>query len=663
MSQWIDSAFVTGATGFLGSNFLVAFLGRRIGHAHVLVRGATEKQRRDKLIDALRKAAGSSLDPPGIEALLARIAIVPGDISLPHFGLPAEAMVDLRARAISSFWHFGTSLNFEDHRPEQVRSCNVDGTFNGISMAKEIAAKQFVYVSTAYTCGQQDGRIAEEIHPIERSFSNFYEESKCQAEHLVVRRCAEDGLTLTVLRPSVVIGNSQTKRPAGSTSGLYGFIRELSRLKPVLAGTGETTRLFGMPEGEVNFIPVDALLLDIAGIIDSDGLSDGGVYHLTADRNPTTRRIIEIICEQLDLSRLALTPATTGDVSPVERVLAQKTVFYSSYLSSRKAFDRKLSIQHEVTENDFRGYVIEGIKELRNDMPDAHFEFRHLLATDGLSLNVYSAGDASAPTVLIANAAGMPVEFVRPLSQHLSENFHVLTWESRTLPSAHGYSEAIAVTLDRHVADAAEILAAFGKQAALIIGWCTGARLALRFARQLPAQTRGLVLVNGVYYRTDWERTSFERNMEVVMPRIARNRKYAKVFHRAIFGRSSVGSGQDENEAPPTLNKLLSSTDPELIHLTSIPFHNPDHLFRYARLVSAFALEPASEEELSSPFQTLVVTADGDVTTHPRSSELVASKLPKASLITIEGSDHFALYKDSRCISAISAFVRGTLNS
>ena len=49
--------FVTGTTGFLGSHFLINFVGTHFDRAYVLIRGTTDEVRRGKLITALRQAA------------------------------------------------------------------------------------------------------------------------------------------------------------------------------------------------------------------------------------------------------------------------------------------------------------------------------------------------------------------------------------------------------------------------------------------------------------------------------------------------------------------------------------------------------------------------------------------------------------------------------
>lgn len=365
--------FVTGSTGFLGSHFLINFVGTHFDRAYVLIRGATDEVRRAKLITALRQAAESYAVPPNLDALLDRVTIVAGDIAVANFGVSDAAMAALAAAKIDQFWHYAASLNYEEHRREMIKSTNIDGALFAANFCKAAHIAQFAYVSTAYTCGKGNGPVPEALHPEDSTiFANYYEESKCNAEHALVQACRANGTLLTIFRPSMVIGNSQTKNPGGSDTALYGFMREVRRLKGVLGGVQDTIRVFGMPEGEVNFIPVDQLMIDI-GLVLNKGLVDGEIYHLSSDFCPPTERSFAMICEQLGMENLKL--VRRDDAQPpskVERVLDDKLSFYANYINSHKQFERKIARSHGLTEAEFWTYVAEGVRHLPADDNTAH---------------------------------------------------------------------------------------------------------------------------------------------------------------------------------------------------------------------------------------------------------------------------------------------------
>ncbi|HEX5312280.1 SDR family oxidoreductase [Aquabacterium sp.] len=368
----MSTVFVTGSTGFLGSHFLINFIGTRFERAFVLIRGASDEIRRNKLLSALKLAGESYREMPNLDALLSRVTIVEGDISQENFGVSEPVMTALRAAKIDQFWHFAASLNYEEHRREMIKATNIDGAKFAANFCKAAGIGRFVHISTAYTCGLGNGPVPEALHSLETPFSNYYEESKCNAEHALVEACQANGMPLTIFRPSMVIGNSQTKSPGGSDTALYGFMREVRRLKGALRGMTDTVRVLGMPDGEVNFVPVDQLMIDIGLVLDQ-GLADGEIYHLSSDFCPRTERSFGMICEQLGMENLKLVRRSEDTaLNKLERVLEDKLSFYASYINSRKQFERKIPRSHGVTEEEFLAYVAEGMKHLPAEDTTAH---------------------------------------------------------------------------------------------------------------------------------------------------------------------------------------------------------------------------------------------------------------------------------------------------
>jgi pimeloyl-ACP methyl ester carboxylesterase len=248
----------------------------------------------------------------------------------------------------------------------------------------------------------------------------------------------------------------------------------------------------------------------------------------------------------------------------------------------------------------------------------------------------------------------MPVEFVRPLAAQLARRWHVITWESRTLPSiARGRVDAD-VSLTRQAADGLEVLDHMKVHRAALIGWCGGARVALRIHSGARRRIAGLALLNGSYGHEHAPKTSFERTMAAVMPRIASDGHYARLFHRSIFSPDPEG---DTQSACAATEQLLASTAPEFLHLTSVPFHSANHLQRYARLVHALLRESISPRELDISVPTLVMTGDRDQTAHPEGSRALAGDISRSRFACVDGADHFALYRHEGFQSQVDAFV------
>jgi pimeloyl-ACP methyl ester carboxylesterase len=178
--------------------------------------------------------------------------------------------------------------------------------------------------------------------------------------------------------------------------------------------------------------------------------------------------------------------------------------------------------------------------------------------------------------------------------------------------------------------------------------------VALRIHSGARRRIAGLALLNGSYGREHAPKTSFERTMAAIMPRIASDGHYAQLFHHSIF------SPDPEGDGPPTgtaTDQLLASTAPEFLHLTSVPFHSANHLQRYARLVHALLRESISPSELDITVPTLVMTGDRDQTAHPEGSRALADDIVRSRFACVDGADHFALYRHEGFQSQVDAFV------
>ncbi|HAQ07452.1 MAG TPA: hypothetical protein DCR24_08035 [Bacillus bacterium] len=202
--------FLTGATGFVGKKLTESLLEQ--GHVvYALIRNS-------KKAEALSSSIPTDLQK--------NLVMVEGDVSRRKAGLSVE-VVNLLNGVIDSVYHAAAFLSFDENVKDQTFAINFEGTRNILELSKEIKAKDFFHVSTAYTLGQQLFGT-ETLHPVDNQFINPYEESKCHAEHLVFEY--RNDFNISIFRPSIIIGDSKTGE-AETTFALYGVIRSLELLK------------------------------------------------------------------------------------------------------------------------------------------------------------------------------------------------------------------------------------------------------------------------------------------------------------------------------------------------------------------------------------------------------------------------------------------------
>lgn len=272
---------------------------------------------------------------------------------------------------------------------------------------------------------------------------------------------------------------------------------------------------------------------------------------------------------------------------------------------------------------------------------------------DGASVCAYVGGNLTAPTVVLVNALGMSIDFWLPLARKLAPRFRILTWESRGVGEADGDFEVESYGVAFHVNDLLSLLEINGVDAAHVVAWCNGSQVALRFAASRPERVDHLVLLNGSFnLPEDVPRTSFEKNMRMLMPKIAHNIAYAKIYHQMAAASSTQGDNPLRGQAPA----LMVAADPALLNLANAAFRTPGRLYRYAHLITHAFNEPSDTltEKLNAP--VLVVAGERDEISHPESSREIARRIKGARLVTVEG-DHYSLYHDERLQHVVYDFL------
>jgi len=174
------TAFVTGATGFVGSNIARELLARgwRVIALH----------RRTSALDKL-----DGLDVQHVE----------GDVT------DAASLSAALPDAVDAVFHGAASLSMWSGGNAQQTAINVGGTENMVAAALQRGARMFVHTSTISAYGRHDGPVTEAtVSNAARSWIN-YEKSKWQAEQ-AVRSGIERGLRAVIINPCAVLGPGDT---------------------------------------------------------------------------------------------------------------------------------------------------------------------------------------------------------------------------------------------------------------------------------------------------------------------------------------------------------------------------------------------------------------------------------------------------------------------
>jgi dihydroflavonol-4-reductase len=201
--------FVTGASGFIGSN-LVHELTTRGHRVKALVRADSD----------LRGLRGTDFEP------------VDGQLS------DGERLTKLM-RGCDWCFHVAASYHLwlPDYAP--MYAANVEGTRNVIQAAASAGCSRIVYTSTVGCIGLPSGKVPDPVGSDETAttseaqMSNDYKRSKWQAEQLALQ-LAGQGLPVTIVNPSAPVGPLDVKpTPTGKV-----IVDFLARAMPAYLDTG-----------------------------------------------------------------------------------------------------------------------------------------------------------------------------------------------------------------------------------------------------------------------------------------------------------------------------------------------------------------------------------------------------------------------------------------
>ena len=276
------TVLLTGATGFIGTQIARYLIEDEQVSILALVRGKNTE-------DAKRRAARNWWDwPELISAMDSKIEIVCGDVCSPNLGLNEAAIRGVIERATHVI-HAAADWRFVPL--EELRKTNVQGTANVLELAKKINKhhhlERFSHISTAYVAGARTGTVPENALTDEFGFFTDYARSKYEGELLVQNAKAE--LSVSVFRPSMVVGDSQT-----------GAIKTFNTLYfPLRLYLTGKMRLIPVKRSlKINVVPVDYVAKTIAQLT-FEPKAEGLNFHLVApyDSLPTLAALLKLVQE------------------------------------------------------------------------------------------------------------------------------------------------------------------------------------------------------------------------------------------------------------------------------------------------------------------------------------------------------------------------------
>jgi len=274
-----ETLFITGFPGFI-ANRLLERLAEKDCRFILLVQPSLATRAAEEIARICDLTAKKAED----------FRVVEGDITEPSLGLSASDL-ELVQQETTRVFHLAAIYDLAVPRELAMR-VNPGGTRNVLALARSLPhLQQFHHVSTCYVAGKRVGMILETELQHDAGYRNYYEESKYLAEMEV--ESAKSELPITIHRPAVVCGNSQTGE-TGKYDGVYYLINYLLRWP-----SGLSLINIGNHEVSLNLVPVD-FVVDAMTTLAFDEKAIGKTLQLADPAPLTTNQLFNAIAKSID---------------------------------------------------------------------------------------------------------------------------------------------------------------------------------------------------------------------------------------------------------------------------------------------------------------------------------------------------------------------------
>jgi len=303
--------FLTGSAGLLGG--AIAHQLAHSGHGVVaMVHRDAEIRGNDGELVPASQFDGKPPKP-------GQVRMIKGDVTRQDLGFDVVLLAQLQT-SVDCVIHCAALVQFEAAF-EDLRAVNVDGTRH---LAESFPDARFVHISTAYTCGLQDGPIKEDLHSRNGPFANGYERSKALAE-IELLKLRPNAI---IARPSIVVGEHSTGRIRSFDTiyRAFKFIAE-GRIQTVPTACSAT----------LNFVPIDHVVASIIALA-TRPVQSPVIAHLAAREAVSAERFLKLIGEVPGLRSPHIASTEVGAAPPdgmAERLVRP----YWSYFTRSPQFE------------------------------------------------------------------------------------------------------------------------------------------------------------------------------------------------------------------------------------------------------------------------------------------------------------------------------------
>lgn len=272
-----------------------------------------------------------------------------------------------------------------------------------------------------------------------------------------------------------------------------------------------------------------------------------------------------------------------------------------------------------------------------------------LITADGCGLRVlHSSRKRASRHVVVVLPFGMRIEVAGACCEQLAKRFNVVAWEGRSLCDELDMAREDALTPQAHINDLRALVELFGITRAEIVGFCSGAGIALLGASSGVDFIDRMVLVCGEFMVGPGlcPQSGFQREVDFLLPLAAESLEQATALCEKLT--ASRQSGRCRTEFDDAV---------------SLPFLSASRLHRHGLNYLGYRRLDFLEIARRVPNQVRMISTIDDQQVCPCSSAMIAARLCNAERHIVLPGDHYEILRENTSVnSAIQEFLTSGAN-
>ncbi|MEW5251476.1 alpha/beta fold hydrolase [Microbulbifer discodermiae] len=264
---------------------------------------------------------------------------------------------------------------------------------------------------------------------------------------------------------------------------------------------------------------------------------------------------------------------------------------------------------------------------------------------DGIELH-YAVTDIKEdkPWIALIFPFGLKLDLAIPFLQFFEPQYNVVVWETRSILEDStrevGKEE---FSIENHLSDMKTILDLFPSEKYIVVGYCSGAGIALGAANRYPNLIDDLLLVHGEYTMLKLEEctTNFAREIDSLLSMAGKDESYLQ----SVFDKIKQERLEETSNRPDGID---------------MPFTRLEFLRRHSANYLSYKANDFEHLAQWVPHKTLLMSGELDAQANVESTKRIASLIPNAEVYIDPDADHYGLLReDSNTLITIWNYLYG----